>query len=149
MEVLMGRDSDIENWMKLVKAISWNFPGLETKEAINEHKETVLKFMRREQAYCVKNETGEIIGVILFSRKLNMICCLGVSEADRKQGIATALLSEALQNLDRTKEITVTTFCENDIKGKAPRALYKKFGFIEGEYLSEFGYPNQKFILNP
>ena len=38
---------------------------------------------------------------------------------------------------------------KNDEKGKAPRALYKKFGFKEGEKTIEFGYPNQVFVLEP
>jgi len=55
----------------------------------------------------------------------------------------------ALSNLDRTKNITVSTFREGDTKGIAPRALYKKFGFVEGELIEEFGYSNQRFILYP
>lgn len=41
------------------------------------------------------------------------------------------------------------TFRENDDKGIAPRALYSKFGFQEGELTEEFGYPNQVFVLYP
>lgn len=54
------------------------------------------------------------------------------------------LLSEALDKLDRDKDIIVSTFRENDVKGIAPRKLYKKFGFEEGELIEEFGYPNQR-----
>ncbi len=59
------------------------------------------------------------------------------------------LLEVALEQLDRTKEITVSTFREEDEKGVAPRTLYKKFGFVEDELIEEFGYPNQKFVLHP
>ena len=59
------------------------------------------------------------------------------------------LLDAALEQLDRTKEITVSTFREEDEKGIAPRTLYKKFGFVEDELIEEFGYPNQKFVLHP
>ncbi len=45
-------------------------------------------------------------------------------------------------------EITVTTYRENDTKGKAARALYKRLGFIEDELIMEFGYPCQRFIFN-
>ena len=78
-----------------------------------------------------------------------MICCLGVSPKYKKCGIASKLLSVALEQLDRTKEITVSTFREEDSKGTAPRALYRKFGFVEDELIEEFGYPNQRFILQP
>lgn len=148
MQVEWGKCNDIDKWMKLVEAISWNFPGLETKEKIDEHKETVLRFMGKTQALCVKNGT-EIIGVLLFSRGHNMICCLGVSPKYRRCGIATKLLGKAINELDKNKDITVSTFRENDEKGIAPRALYKRFGFIEDEYIEEFGYPNQKFVLHP
>ena len=42
----------------------------------------------------------------------------------------------------------MSTFRENDVKGIAPRKLYKKFGFEEGELIEEFGYPNQRFVLH-
>lgn len=148
MEVLYGTASDIEPWMNLVKKVSPVFPGLETEELIEEHKNTVLKFMGRNEALWVKS--GEkAAGVLLFSKKHNMICCLAVSPHHRKEGIASKLLEKALEQLDRTKDITVSTFRENDEKGTAPRALYKKFGFKEAELIEEFGYPNQKFVLRP
>ncbi len=148
MQAEWGKNDDIDEWMKLIEAISWNFPGLETREQIDEHKKTVLRFIDKKQALCVKNGT-EIIGVLLFSRRYNMICCLGVSPNYRRCGIATRLLEKAINELDRNKDITVSTFRENDVKGIAPRALYKSFGFIEDEYIEEFGYPNQKFVLHP
>ncbi len=146
MKVLFGETSDIDSWMQLVKQVSWNFPGLETEESIEEHKMTVLKFISRRQALCVK-DNKEVVGVLLFSRNKNMICCLAVSPEHRKRGIASALLIKALSELDRNKDITVSTFRDNDDKGIAPRALYKVFGFEEGELTKEFGYPNQVFVL--
>lgn len=148
MRVLVGERDDIDLWMELVREVSPVFPGLETEEALEEHKNTVLKFMGEKRALCVKAD-GEIIGVLLFSTKHNMICCLAVSPAHRKEGIASALLAAALERLDASRDITVTTFRENDIKGDAPRALYKKFGFTEDKLVEEFGYPNQLFVLHP
>ena len=130
-----GENADIDSWMNLVEEISWNFPGLETKEKIEEHRKTVLRFINKEQALCAKDDNGKIVGVLLFSRGHNMICCLGVSPAYRRCGVASQLLTMALEQLDRTKNISVSTFRENDEKGTAPRALYKKFGFIEDERL--------------
>lgn len=147
MKVEFGRTSDIDSWMRLVRKVSWNFPGLETEQSIDEHKIIVLKFMNDKRALCVKNEQ-EIVGVLLYSRKYNMICCLAVDPAYRKRGIASLLLREAIDKLDRDKDITVSTFRENDVKGIAPRKLYKKFGFEEGKLIEEFGYPNQRFVLH-
>lgn len=146
LKAVYGVPEDIDGWMKLVGEVSWNFPGLETAENILEHRQTVLKFMEKKQAVCVR-DSGEIIGVLLFSRNRNMICCLAVSPAHRRKGAAAALMTEALGQLDRSRDITVSTFREDDPKGAAPRALYKKFGFAEGELIEEFGYPNQRFVL--
>ena len=149
MQVQFGKNTDIDEWMKLVEEISWNFPGLETKEKIEEHRETVLRFISKEQALCVKDNDKKVVGVLLFSRGHNMICCLGVSPKFRRRGIASALLSMALEQLDKSKDITVSTFREEDSKGTAPRALYQRFGFVEDELIEECGYPNQRFILHP
>ncbi len=139
---------DMEKWMRLVTQVRWNFPGLETQEKLHAYQATVLKFMDKRQAICVK-EGNEIAGVMLFSRGHNMICCLAVAPAYRRHGVASMLMTEALANLDRTKEISVSTFRADDEKGIAPRALYEKFGFIADELMEEFDYPSQKFVLHP
>lgn len=145
-EVVFGTEDDIEAWMQLVNKVSWNFPGLETKEKIKEHEAVVLKFMEQKRALCIKDRDN-IVGVLLISKKHNMICCLAVDPDYRRRGIAAKLMLAALDILDRTKDISVSTFREDDPKGVAPRTLYKKFGFQEAELIEEFGYPNQKFIL--
>ena len=145
-QVSFGSHDDIESWMNLVRQVSWNFPGLETDEDLENHRQTVLKFMGKKQALCTKNGE-EITGVLLFSRNRNMICCLAVSPEQRRKGIASQLLEKALDELDRSRNITVSTFREDDEKGVAPRALYRKYGFCEGELTEEFGYPNQVFVL--
>ena len=83
--VVEGTEQDIDSWMELVKHVSWNFPGLETEDALTEHRNTVLEFMNQKRAICVKDEK-RIVGVLLFSYKYNMICCLAVSSDYRKQG---------------------------------------------------------------
>lgn len=148
MQLFYGVPEDIEQWMSLVTRVRWNFPGLETQEKLNEHRATVLKFMGKRHAICVK-EDNEIAGVMLFSRGHNMICCLAVAPEYRRRGIASMLMDEALSNLDRTKEISVSTFRADDEKGPAPRALYEKYDFIEDELTEAMDYPNQKYVLHP
>lgn len=146
--VSIGTKDDIDSWMELVESISPNFPGLETDELIAEHRNIVLRFMERGIALCVKD--GErVVGVILLSVESNMICFLAVSSEYRRKGVASELLTAALNNLDRTKAITVSTFREEDERGKAPRALYKKFGFTPIEPIIDFESPDQVFILKP
>ena len=146
MKVEYGMPLDIESWMELVQSVSWNFPGLETEVAIEDHRQTVLRFMGENRALCVK-DAEKVVGVLLLSKKHNMICCLAVTPEYRRNRIASALLEKALAELDRSKDITVTTFRDNDKKGIAPRALYKQFGFVEEKLLIENDYPVQRFVL--
>ena len=144
--VCFGEPGDIDSWMRLVRQVRGNFPGLETEENLEEHRQTVLKFMGKRQALCVKNSEG-ILAVLLFSRNRNMICCLAVAPEYRRNGFASMLLEKALGEMDRSRDITVSTFREEDEEGTAPRSLYRRFGFREGELTVEFGYPNQVFVL--
>ncbi len=139
MQLFYGVPEDIENWMSLVTQVRWNFPGLETQEKLNEHRATVLKFMDKRQAICIKDE-NEIAGVMLFSRGHNMICYLAVSPEYRRRGVASILMDEVLTNLDRTKEISVSTFRADDEKGTAPRALYEKYHLSPDDDYPEFKY---------
>ena len=148
MQLFYGTREDLGEWMALVEQIRRDFPGLETPEGMEEHRAAVGKSMGKRQAIGVRSG-GRIAGVLLFSRSRNMICCLGVSPEHRRRGIASMLLAEALQNLDRTREISVQTFRREDEKGAAPRALYRKFGFREGALVEAMGYPNQEFVLPP
>ena len=146
MIVQYGALQDIDSWMRLVQRVRWNFPGLETEYDIEDHRKTVLRFMGENRALCVK-ETDKVVGVLLISKKHNMICCLAVAPEYRRNGVASALLEKALSELDRSSDITVTTFRDNDEKGIAPRALYKRFGFAEEKLMVENDYPVQRFIL--
>ena len=146
MKVEYGTSLDIESWMQLVQRVRWNFPGLETAVALDDHRQTVLRFMGEYRALCVK-DAEKVVGVLLLSKKHNMICCLAVAPEYRRNGIASALLEKTLTELDRSKDITVTTFRDDDEKGIAPRELYKRFGFTEEKLMVENDYPVQRFVL--
>jgi ribosomal protein S18 acetylase RimI-like enzyme len=136
----------IESWMNLVNIVRYNFPGLETQQGLNEYRDTVIKNIHRKSAICAA-DGNVVVGILLFSTKYNMLCCMAVHPEYRRKHIATRLIAMMLENLDRDKDIIVDTFREQDSKGKAARALYKKFGFVEGELTMNFNYPNQRFVL--
>ena len=146
MIVQYGALQDIDSWMQLVQRVRWNFPGLEIAAALNDHRKTVLRFMGENRALCVK-DAEKVVGVLLLSKKHNMICCLAVAPEYRRNGIASALLEKALAELDSSRDITVTTFRDNDEKGIAPRALYRRFGFAGEKLMIENDYPVQRFVL--
>ena len=132
--------------MELVKKVKDDFPGLETMEALNEHRNTVLEFINKESAICAKSR-NKIIGTLLFSKENHMLCFLAVDIKYRRQHIAEKMVSYMLSLMDSKDDIIVTTYREGVPEGKAAREFYKRLGFIEGKLTEEFGSPVQKFIL--
>lgn len=62
MKPVFGEAGDVDSWMWLVRAVTWNFPGLETEERLREHEATVLRFMQKRQALCVPARSGGLLG---------------------------------------------------------------------------------------
>ena len=143
---------NLTSWMNLVEIVQWNFPGLETQELLDGYRETVIKNINRKSAICAV-DGNMVVGVMLFSTKYNRICCMAVHPDYRRRGIASGMIKEMLKNLDPEGDVIVETFREDDFKGQAPRALYKKLGFEEGALLSLQTdtdgpwYPVQRFVL--
>ena len=123
-----------------------NFPGLETKEALDEHRNTVLDFMSKQGAICAKDK-DKIVGILLFAKEENMLCFLAVDGEYRRQHIAEEMVSYMLTYMDAKKEVVVTTYREGVPEGAAARAFYKRLGFAEGRLTEEFGSPVQEFVL--
>ena len=146
MLIELGTKQDIDSWMSLVEKVKDAFPGLETKEALNEHKNTVLDFMSRDSAICAK-EQGEIVGTLLFSSENNEICFLAVDAEHRRQHVAEKMVSFMLTKMDSQRDVSVTTYRDGVPEGIAARAFYKRIGFTEGKLTEEFGSPVQEFIL--
>jgi len=132
--------------MALVDKVKDKFPGLETEEAMTEHRETVLDFMSRASAICAKS--GErIVGALLFSRNDNILCFLAVDEEYRGRHIAGEMVEYMLTLMDPDRDVVVTTYREGVPEGLAARSFYKRMGFVEGKLTEEFGSPVQEFVL--
>ncbi|UZW15388.1 GNAT family N-acetyltransferase [Clostridium pasteurianum] len=138
---------DIDSWIKMIEIVRDNFPGLETTEKMDGYRETVIKNIKRKTALCVKYG-NEIVGAMIFSYHSQCLSCMAVHPNYRRKGIASAMIEKMISLFPDNIDISVTTFRKNDIKGIAPRALYKKYGFEESELVIELEYPEQKFILH-
>ncbi|MBQ2952119.1 MAG: GNAT family N-acetyltransferase [Clostridia bacterium] len=145
MEVRFGQMEDLAAWMKLVRRVAWNFPGLETEAALLEHEVTVAKFIGKGNAICAV-EDGRIVGVLLFSRRLNQLCCMAVAPEARRRGAAQGMFNLMLTIADPDRDLTVTTFREGDPMGEAARAFYVRQGFVPDALVVENGYPCQRFV---
>ena len=146
MEIRLAQAQDIDAWMALVEQVRDTFPGLETTEAIAEHRATVLHFIAQSAAICAI-DADRIVGILLFSKETGELCFLAVDPACRRQHIAQRLVSFMLNQMDTDQDITVTTYREDDPDGQAARAFYKRLGFAESKLTEAFGHPVQEFIL--
>ncbi len=118
----------------------------DTDEEIKNYRNTLLKNIKRNTALCVKSK-DDIVGFLIYSLSSNCLGCMAVHPDHRRNGIGSLMIDKMLNHFPVNSTITVSTFRENDSLGVAPRALYRKLGFIESELTVEFGYPHQKFYL--
>ena len=146
MEIKLAQTQDINAWMALVEQVRDVFPGLETAEAMEEHRATVLRFMENSSAVCAA-EAERMAGILLFSKEPGELCFLAVDPACRRQHIAQKLVSFMLTQMEEGKDISLITYQERDTNGQAARAFYKRLGFSESRLTEEFGHPAQEFVL--
>ncbi len=142
----LATERNIDNWMDLVCKVKNSFPGLETQEALDEHRKTVLEFMDKGCAVCAK-AGNKIVGTLLFSKETNTLCFLAVDAEYRRQHIAEKMFSYMLDFMDSKRDITVTTYRDDASEGIPARLFYRKMGFVEGKLTEEFGSPVQEFVL--
>lgn len=147
MEIVFGTERDMDGWMSLVRGVKENFPGLETEEALAEHRRTVQEFMSRQEAICAR-EDGRIAGVLLFSKEENILCFLAVDPEYRRQHIAEKMFRFMLPHMRADRPLTVTTYRDGVPEGVAARAFYQKLGFVPGRMIVEFGSPVQEFVMD-
>ena len=146
MKIQLAKPENIDAWMVLVEQVRDTFPGLETAEAMAEHRATVLQFIQESSAICAL-EAGRVAGALLFSKENSVLCFLAVDPAHRRQHIARQMVDFMLTQMEAGKNVTVTTFREGDPNGIAARTFYKHLGFSEGKLTEKFGSPVQEFIL--
>ena len=146
MTIELAAEQDLDGWMSLVERVKDAFPGLETREALDQHRNAVSGFMSRGEAICAK-EHGKIVGALLFSRESSMLCFLAVDPEHRRQHIAQRMVSYMLTKMEPRRDVWVTTYRDGVPQGTAARAFYKRIGFSEGRLTEEFGSPVQEFVL--
>ena len=108
MEIRLAGTGDTAGWLALVEQVRDSFPGLESRAAMEEHRQTVLAFLARDEAICAV-DGGRLVGALLFSREAGMLCFLAVAPGCRRQGAAGRMVEHMLTLLEPGREISVTT----------------------------------------
>ncbi len=68
MEIRLAGTGDTAGWLALVEQVRDSFPGLESREAMEEHRKTVLAFLARDEAICAV-DGGRLVGRCCFPRR--------------------------------------------------------------------------------
>ena len=151
MLIRFATEDDIPSWVVLAKHVSPIFraPEMATDEAFHTYMHS--KVSKSEALIAVDIKTGNCQGIIGFSKTHNRITWFGVYEMYRRTGIGSHLLESALNELDRTQNITVETFREGYEPGEPARHLYSKYGFVnlDNNLVDVLGNPICQMVLKP
>lgn len=141
--VTLAAEEDIPCWMDLVRLVIDGFPHLHE----DEYKTVLQQRICSGQALILKDGITAV-GIMLFSYETGSIDFMGVHPLYRKMGIPKAFLQKVMTELLTDKEISITTYREGDKADTGHRREIQSLGFAEAEFLVEFGYPTQRFILH-
>ena len=86
MKIQLSKPEHINGWMALVEQVRDAFPGLETAEAMAEHRATVLQFIQASSAICAL-EAGRVVGAPLVSKEKRIMWFFGGGPPYRKERI--------------------------------------------------------------
>ena len=135
---------DIPAWMDLMRLAIDGYPAMNEDDYLR----AITKTIDQGQAL-VLWDGDMLIGALAFSASPGCIEFLGVHPQYRRQGIQKLFLDALLEMYLPGQEISMTTYREGDKADTGHRALLKQLGFAERELLVEFGYPTQRFVLDP
>lgn len=137
--------NDIPAWLALAhegdEMVRGILPDIATfYEGFDEYIESKIK--QHEAFMATDRMSGKCLGIVAFSQKHNRITFLGVAQDIDFQKTGRKLMEVALNQLDKTKEITVDVLKSEADIFKKERNLYELFGFTaSGKTVSEAGVP--------
>ena len=143
-DICIAEKGDVPAWMELMRLVIDGYPVMDEREYLNE----ITKAIKEERALILK-DGNVLIGAMTFSKSSGSIDFLGIHPQYRNHGIQKLLLEVLLEKYLPGKEISMTTYRAGDKADTGHRDLLKNLGFAERELLIEYGYPTQRFVLNP
>lgn len=133
---------DIPGWMHFSSLVLDWFPCYDQ----GQHQRWLASCVEEKQAVVMRD--GEvIIGAAAFSRPAGRIDFLGVHPQYRCYEIGRELLDFMMDREWRERPVSITTFRKGDPADTGQREAYIRLGFSEAEFLTEFGYPTQRMVL--
>ena len=142
--IRLANSKDIYAWLELVRLTIDGYPYLDEDDYLINLK----NYINKKQALILQEE-DITIGVMAFSYDTGSIDFMGVHPQYRNRGIPRLFLDKLMEEYLPGREISTTTYRENDKADTGYRNELKQLGFTEKELLIEFGYPTQRLILSP
>jgi ribosomal protein S18 acetylase RimI-like enzyme len=138
MQVQRAQLEDVPSWLKLAGEVEVLFGPLLDNPYFHL---TLNKNIARGTAFCVREHDGApgipLMGALLFSPHppRYTISWLAVASRWRRHGVARALITHVRGLVVPPAIIEVTTFGEDNVRGRAARLLYERLGFEAAEPL--------------
>jgi ribosomal protein S18 acetylase RimI-like enzyme len=129
MQVETATSEIITAWEELAREVE---PLFEDRMAGDkDFREFMIRKIAQRDTFIVRDREkyDKLLGLIAVSHNINAISWFAVSEKNRGKGVGYLLLSHAIEDMDKTREISVITFTEDNKEGLSARRLYRKFGF--------------------
>lgn len=142
--IRLANSMDISAWLELVHLTIDGYPYLDEDDYLFNLK----NYIYNKQALILQKE-DITIGVMAFCYDTGSIDFMGIHPQYRNRGIPKLFLDKLMDEYLPNREISITTYRENDKADTGYRNELKQLGFTEKELLIEFGYPTQKLILYP
>lgn len=151
MLIRWAQAEDRAQWQDLAGEVAELFGSPEMPRAPEFLAFMDAKIERNEALAAVDRRSGELWGMLGFSRQHNRVSWLAVRRERRGRGIGARLLRCALNQLDNARPVSVTTFRAGDLEGAPARALYLRYGFTEVDCAAadELGNPRARLELPP
>ena len=143
-DIVPAREEDIPAWMDLMRLCIDGYPVMNEEDYLQK----ITQCIGEKRALVLK-DNGMLVGVMAFSETSGSIDFLGIHPQYRRRGLQRLFLDALMQTCLPGRAISMTTFREGDRADTGHRALLRQLGFAERELLVEFGYPTQRFVLEP
>lgn len=128
MKIEAVKKSDLDQWRLLVQEVEPLFGPMIGEEGFQA---ALISAIHEERALGIRNDAGQLCGIIVVSYKKNAIEWLAVTGMERQNGYGEKLLNHAINRLNPQEPITVQTFDKTVPAGLGARKLYMKCGFLE------------------
>ncbi|HOY30581.1 MAG TPA: GNAT family N-acetyltransferase [Bacteroidales bacterium] len=126
--IYLLKPQDFETWIALAREVEPLFGPM--ADSIEFH-EGIKNCIQNNNAYGIKNDQGNLAGIIALDRHNNEILWLAVGKKHRGNNYGDKLVKKAIAELESNGDIYVRTFSVKVEEGRSARIIYERNGFSD------------------